>query len=112
MSTEEKSPIVCDKCQEKELQQVRHELQKCRSSNAAKENEIKKKDKDRFILMCIVVGIGVLLGKEALDGINEWLESFNAVKGQIDHLSSANIPGPATVAVMGMGMASLRPRRK
>jgi len=110
---EDQSDIVtCQQCQEKELQQAKHELHKCRTANAAKDNEIKKKDKDRFILMCIVVGIGVLLGKEALDGINEWLESFNAVKGQIDHLSSANIPGPATVAVMGMGMASLRPRRK
>ena len=109
---EDHSPIVCQQCQEKELQQTRHELQKCRSANNTKENEIKKKDKKVFILMCIVVGIGAIFGKEALDGINEWLESFGAVKGQIESLSQGNVPGPATLALMGMGMASLRPRRR
>ena len=62
--------------------------------------------------MCIVVGIGAIFGKEALDGINEWLESFGAVKGHIEDLSSANVPGPATLAVLGMGIGCMRPRRK
>jgi len=109
---EDQSPIVCQQCQEKELQQTRHELQKCRSANNTKENEIKKKDKKVFILMCIVVGIGAIFGKEALDGISEWLESFGAVKGHIEDLSSANVPGPATLAVLGIGIGCMRPRRK
>lgn len=112
MSTEEKSPIVCDKCQEKELQQVRHELQKCRSSNAAKENEIKKKDKKVFILMCIVVAIGAIFGKEAIDTIGEWMESLGAVKSGVDNLTASIVPGPATLGIFGMGAACLRPRRK
>ena len=112
MSIEEKSPIVCDKCQEKELQQVRHELHKCRSSNAAKENEIKKKDKKVFVLMCIVVGIGAIFGKEAMDTIGEWLESLDTVKSGIDNLTASIVPGPATLGLLGIGSVCLRPRKK
>lgn len=109
---EQKSPTVCDQCQEKELQQTRHELQKCQSTNSVKDKELKKKDKKVFILMCIVVGIGAIFGKEALDTISEWLESIGNVKSGVDNLRAGIVPGPATLAVFALGAASLRPRKR
>ena len=108
---DQNTPTVCEQCQEKELNQTRHELQKCKSANATKDKEIKKKEKTVFILMCIVVGIGAIFGKEAVDSITEWLESFNAVKGQGEGMVSV-VPGPATLGIAGMGFMCVRPRRK
>ena len=108
--TEKNPPTVCE-CQEKELNQTRHELNKCKSANATKDKEIKKKEKTVFILMCIVVGIGAIFGKEAVDSISEWLESFNAVKGQVEGMTSV-VPGPATLGIAGMGFVCVRPRRR
>jgi len=110
------TPIVCEKatceqCQEKELNQTRHELNKCKSANATKDKEIKKKEKTVFILMCIVVGIGAIFGKEAIDSISEWLESINVVKDQVDGMVGV-VPGPATLGIAGMGFVCLRPRRR
>ena len=61
--------------------------------------------------MCIVVAIGAIFGKEAVDSITEWLESINAVKGQVEDMVSV-VPGPATLGVAAMGVVALRPRRK
>ena len=108
---DQNSPIVCSQCQEKELNQTRHELQKCKSANAVKDKEIKKKEKTVFILMCIVVAIGAIFGKEAVDSITEWLESINAVKGQVEDMVSV-VPGPATLGIAAMGFVCMRPRRK
>ena len=109
--SEQNPPTVCKQCQEKELSQTIHELNKCKSANATKDKEIKKKEKTVFILMCIVVGIGAIFGKEAVDSISEWLESFNAVKGQVEGIVSV-VPGPATLGMAGMGFVCVRPRRK
>ena len=106
------SPTVCDQCQEKELQQTRHELQKCQCANSAKDKELKKKDKKVFILMCIVVGIGAIFGKETLDTISEWLETIGGVKSGVENLTASVIPGPATLGVFALGAASLRPRKR
>ena len=65
MTTEEQ---VCN-CQEKELQQLKNELHKCKTGSEAKNRRIKELDKKVFILMAICVGIGAILGKEALDAI-------------------------------------------
>ena len=108
---DQNTPIVCKQCQEKELNQTRHELNKCKSANATKDKEIKKKEKTVFILMCIVVGIGAIFGKEAVDSITEWLESFNAVKGQVEGMVSV-VPGPGALMVAGMGFMCVRPRRR
>ena len=112
MHEQKSSPIVCEQCQEKELQQTKHELHKCQSANAAKDKEIKKKDKDRFILTCIVVGIGVLLGKEALDSISEWLETIGNVKSGVENLTASIIPGPATLGMFALGGVTVRPRKR
>ena len=110
--SDQTSPIVCQQCQEKELQQTKNELSKCRNANAAKENEIKKKDKKVFILMCIIVGIGAIFGKETLDSISAWLESIGSVRSGIDDMTSGIVPGPGGLMVATMGLAALRPRRK
>ena len=112
MHEHKSSPTVCDQCQEKELQQTRHELQKCQSANSAKDKELKKKDKKVFILMCIVVGIGAIFGKETLDTISEWLETIGGVKSGVDNLTANIVPGPATLGGFALGAASLRPRKR
>ena len=109
--TEKNTPTVCNQCQEKELSQTIHELNKCKSASATKDKEIKKKEKTVFILMCIVVGIGAIFGKEAIDSISEWLESINVVKDQVDGMVGV-VPGPATLGIAGMGFVCLRPRRR
>lgn len=111
MHEHKSSPTVCDQCQEKELQQTRHELQKCQSTNSVKDKELKKKDKKVFILMCIVVGIGAIFGKEAIDTISEWLESISSVKSGVDNLTADIVPGPATLGMFAFS-AVLRPRKR
>ena len=108
---DQNTPTVCNQCQEKELSQTIHELNKCKSASATKDKEIKKKEKTVFILMCIVVGIGAIFGKEAIDSISEWLESINVVKDQVDGMVGV-VPGPATLGIAGMGFVCLRPRRR
>ena len=108
---DQNTPTVCNQCQEKELSQTIHELNKCKSASATKDKEIKKKEKTVFILMCIVVGIGAIFGKEAIDSISEWLESINAVKDQVDGMVGV-VPGPATLGIAGMGFVCVRPRRR
>ena len=109
---EQKSSTVCEQCQDKELQKTKYELQKCQSANSAKDKELKKKDKKVFILMCVVVGIGAIFGKEALDSISEWLETIGNVKGGVDNLTADIIPGPGTLGLFAIGAGSFRPRRK
>jgi len=108
---DQNTPTVCNQCQEKELSQTIHELNKCKSASATKDKEIKKKEKTVFILMCIVVGIGAIFGKEAIDSISEWLESINVVKDQVDGMVGV-VPGPATLGIAGMGFVCVRPRRR
>tara|TARA_R100001509_G_C4818889_1_gene199088 strand:- start:481 stop:819 length:339 start_codon:yes stop_codon:yes gene_type:complete len=112
MHEQKSSPTVCEQCQEKELQQTKHELHKCQSANSAKDKELKKKDKKVFILMCIVVGIGAIFGKEALDSISEWLETIGSVKSGVENLTASIVPGPATLGMFALGGVTVRPRKR
>ena len=106
------SPILCERCREKEVQQTQNELNKCRTAGAVKDKKIEKLDKKVFILMCIVVGIGAIFGKETLDSISEWLESIGSVTSGIDDMTSGIIPGPGGLLVAMAGLVTLRPRKK
>jgi cell division protein FtsB len=106
------SEYICDRCNKKDSDHLQHELNQCLRSNKAKDQQIKKLDKKVFILMCIVVGIGAVLGKESLDSLLAWLETINAVRTQVDDLTAANIPGPATAFLCVFSPIAVRPRRK
>lgn len=109
MTTEEQ---VCN-CQEKELQQLKHELHKCKTNSEAKNRTIKKLDKKVFILMAICVGIGAILGKETLDAIAEWIGTLNEIKGGVTDLTQASIiPAPGVLPVLAMPLLFGRSRRR
>ena len=105
------SPILCEQCREKEVQHIQHELNKCRTAGTIKDKKIEKLDKKVFILMCIVVGIGAIFGKETLDSISEWLESIGSVTSGIDDMTGV-VPGPGGLLVAMAGLVTLRPRKK
>ena len=103
---------VCN-CQEKELQQLKHELHKCKTNGEVKNQRIKKLDKKVFILMAICVAIGVILGKETLDSIVEWLETLNGIKSGVTDLTKASmIPSPGALALFGLAGLVARTRRR
>ncbi|QDP59088.1 MAG: hypothetical protein Unbinned1446contig1001_13 [Prokaryotic dsDNA virus sp.] len=104
---------LCDRCQKKDTDKLQYELNECKKLHKIKDQQIKKMDKKLFILMCVVVGIGAIFGKEALDSIVSWLETLNSVKSQVDNLTASIVPGPAVLAVLGVGMPfAVRPRRR
>tara|TARA_Y100000004_G_C8815578_1_gene369604 strand:+ start:309 stop:701 length:393 start_codon:yes stop_codon:yes gene_type:complete len=103
---------ICN-CQEKELQQLKNELHKCKQGNESKARQIKKLDKKVFILMAICVGIGAILGKEALDTIAEWLGTLGEIKGGVDNLTQgAIVPAPGVLPVLAMPLLLGRSRRR
>ena len=96
--------VQCN-CQEKELQQLKNELHKCKTNGQVKDRKIQKLDKKVFILMCIVVGVGAIFGKEALDSIAEWLGTIGEIKGGVDNLTTARIiPAPGALALFPIAM--------
>tara|TARA_Y100000004_G_C8597065_1_gene278967 strand:+ start:78 stop:464 length:387 start_codon:yes stop_codon:yes gene_type:complete len=109
LTTEEQ---VCN-CQEKELQQLKNELHKCKTGSEAKNRRIKELDKKVFILMAICVGIGAILGKETLDAIAEWIGTLNEIKGGVKDLTQASIiPAPGVLPVLAMPLLFGRSRRR
>ena len=103
---------ICERCKKKDSEHLQYELNQCQKLNKSKDQQIKKLDKKVFILMCVVVGIGAVLGKESLDALVAWLETLNAVKSQVEDLTAANIPGPATVFLCASSPIAIRPRKK
>ncbi len=95
--------VQCN-CQEKELQQLKNELHKCKTNGQVKDKKIQKLDKKVFILTAICIGIGVLLGKEALDSIAEWLGTIGEIKGGVDNLTARIIPAPGALALFPIAM--------
>tara|TARA_R100000458_G_C8269577_1_gene244334 strand:- start:1044 stop:1379 length:336 start_codon:yes stop_codon:yes gene_type:complete len=104
---------ICEQCKKKESDHLQHELNQCQKLQKLKDQQIKKLDKKVFILMCIVVGVGAVFGKESIDSLLEWLETINSVKGQIEDMTAANIPGPGVLLVCAAAIPFAgRPRKK
>jgi len=103
---------TCQYCNKKETDHLQYELTQCQKANKSKDQKIQKLDKKVFILMCIVIGIGAVFGKETLDSLVEWLETVNSVKSQVDGLTAADIPGPGALLLLACAPLAIRPRRK
>ena len=109
----EQPEYICEECRKKDSDQLQHELYKCQKQQKLKEQQIQKLNKKLFILMCIVVGIGAVLGKESIDSLLAWLETINSVRTQIDDMTTANIPGPGALLVCAAATPFAgRPRKK
>ena len=101
----------CD-CHKKELQQIKNELHKCKSTGQTKDKKIQKLDKKVFILTAICVGIGAIAGKETLDSIAEWLKTIGDIKGGVDNLNGVILPAPGTLALLPMVLLCRKSRRR
>ena len=99
----------CPVCQEKELQQLKRDLAECKKRNQSKDKKIKTLDKRVFILTLIAIGIGAVIGKEALDKIVEWLDTINGVRKGVNELI---LPTPSALALFGVAFLTPRRRRK
>tara|TARA_R100001015_G_C4634750_1_gene201976 strand:- start:5537 stop:5866 length:330 start_codon:yes stop_codon:yes gene_type:complete len=108
----EEQQFECD-CQKKELQQVKNDLHKCRTSGQAKDKKIQKLDKKVFILTAVCIGIGAIAGKEALDSIAEWLGTIGEIKTGVDNLRTMLfIPSPGALALFPIALLCNRRRRR
>ena len=105
-------PNECPICQTKELTQPKHELNECKKRGQTKDRQIKKLNKQVFILTAIAVGIGAIFGKEALDSITEWLGSINSFKSSVKDLSGFIVPAPGTLGLMAIALVVCRPKRR
>lgn len=104
---------VCKRCQESEVAKLKSDLMLCRKQHETKDRKIKSLDKKVFILTFIVVGVGAIFGKEAVDTIIEWLGKIGEVKTGVDNLHGAIVPPPSSLAVFGMfALMSRRSRRR
>ena len=105
-------PTECPICQTKELAQTRHELNECKKRGQTKDRQIKKLNKQVFILTAIAVGIGAIFGKEALDSITEWLGSIKSFKSSVQDLSGLIVPAPGTLGLLAIALVVCRPKRR
>jgi|TARA_Y100001938_G_C7850853_1_gene310726 uncharacterized hydantoinase/oxoprolinase family protein len=99
----------CPVCQDKELQQLRRDLAECKKRNQNKDKKIKILDKRVFILTLIAIGIGAIVGKEALDKFVEWIDTINGVRGGMDELI---FPSPGALALFGIALFSSSRKRR
>ena len=90
---------------------MRRDLAECRKKNQGKEKRIKELDKKVFILTLIAIGIGVILGKEMLDSLVEWIESIKAFRGGINGLV-LDLPSPGTLPIMALALFPVRSRKR
>ena len=102
----------CPICQTKELAQVRHDLNECKKRGQAKDRQIKKLNKQVFILTMVAIGIGAIFGKETLDSITEWLSSVKSFKSSVQDLSGFIVPAPGSLGLLAIAFIVCRPSRK
>ena len=102
----------CPVCQTKELSQIQHDLAECKKRGRAKDLEIKKLNKQIFILTMIAIGIGAVFGKEMLDSITEWIGSINSFKSSVQDLSGFIVPAPGTLGLLATVFLVSKPTRK
>ena len=105
-------PNECPICQTKELAQTRQELNECKKRGQTKDRQIKKLNKQVFILTAIAVGIGAIFGKEALDSITDWRGSINSFKSSVQDLSGFIVPAPGNLGLMAIALVVCRPKRR
>jgi len=107
-----KDKNLCENCRTNEVERLKQDLRKCQEGSKSKDRKIKKLDKKVFVLTAIAVGIGAIFGKEALDGITEWLGSINNFKSATDNLTGHVVPSPGTLAVFAAAFLVTKPRRR
>ena len=107
MNKENTNP--CPICRNQELQQLRRDLSECRKRNQSKDKKIQRLDKRVFILTLVAISVGVVLGKETLDAIVDWLETPNGIRNGVDELI---FPAPSTLALFAFAFVPGRRRRR
>ena len=87
----------CENCKEREVKQLREDLQKCKKNNQTKDKKLKEQNKKVFILTIIGVAIAAIFGKEVLDMITEWMGSVDGFRSTV--LQGLILPAPSTLSL-------------
>lgn len=88
----------CPICNRKTLDDLRHDLSKCRKSSQVKDKKLKDLKKKVQIFTLVGVAIAAIFGKEALDSITEWLTSVQGFGSASSDLFSVH-PSPGVLPV-------------
>ena len=99
MAPVEKPHQDCPVCHEKELKKLREDLTDCRKRNQANVRKIRAMEKKMFILTITTVAIGAIFGKEAVDSVVSWIESYNQVNNAINGVGFV-YPAPGALPLL------------
>lgn len=102
----------CPVCTEKEVEQLRRDLNECKKRGQSKDRQIKHLNKRVFVLTMIAIGIAAIFGKEALDSITEWLGSINNFRGAAQDLTGVVTPSPGALPLMAIAFFACKPSRR
>ena len=100
----------CPICRDKELKQLREDLQKCRKNTQTKDKKLKKLNKQVFICTIIGVAIAAIFGKEALDALTEWIGSIKGFRSGV--LESAVYPSPGALGLFAIAFVTSGTRKR
>ena len=112
MQHDEITDKQCHICQEKDLQKLRSDLSECKKRGQGKDRKIKALDKKVFILTAVVIAIGAIFGKEAIDAISEWIGSFNEIKSSVDDLIGLRHPSPGALPLFALAFVASGTRKR
>jgi len=96
-------------------QNAQSKLKKCEDRGRAKDKKIKELEKKLLTLTIVAAIIGTIVGKEVVDNVVEYFETFDKVKSSITDLTindsiqeipfqtyTGVSPSPSTLAVLGL----------
>lgn len=102
------------------------DLKKCQESNKKKTRELNELRKKLLIATIVIAVVGTIVGKETLDSVLEYFQTFDKVKQTIDGMGVNTIetdweipppvyygtsPSPSTLTLFALAMLPT-PRRK
>jgi len=100
----------CEICRDRELRQLREDLNKCKKSNATKDKKMKVLNKRVFICTIIGVAIAAIFGKEALDALTEWMGSIRGFNSAT--LGDLVFPSPGALGLFVIAGFTRRSRKR
>ena len=101
---------ICENCRDRELNQLREDLQKCRKNTQTKDKQLKVLNKRIFICTIIGVAIAAIFGKEALDALTEWIGSIKGFRSSV--LESAAYPSPGALGLFAVAFITSGTRKR
>jgi len=104
------TPQDCPNCRDREVEELRSDLHKCKKTRQSQERKINQLNKKVFVCTIIGVAIAAIFGKEVLDSITEWIGSvrnFNTTT-----LGDLVFPSPGALGFFVLAGLTGRTRRR